>query len=135
MPKGLAAMGRMAMNRVRIVRVKLRAAFLLVSVLLAGGATAQTGRGAGSGSAYRVPLAFARAEKLKRGINASEWFAQVYDKRGYTPEHFQSWTTPEDIALIKSMGFDHLRLSLNPKPMSPTPKPTKIPPNNFAFLT
>jgi aryl-phospho-beta-D-glucosidase BglC (GH1 family) len=134
MPKGLAAMGRMAMNRVRIVRVKLRAAFLLLSVLLAGGATAQTGRGAGSGSAYRVPLAFARAEKLKRGINASEWFAQVYDKRGYTPEHFQSWTTPEDIALIKSMGFDHVRLSVNPQPMFTAREPNKIPAEYLGYL-
>jgi endoglucanase len=63
-------------------------------------------------------LAFSRAAKLKRGINASEWFAQVYDKRGYTPEHFQTWTTADDIALIKSMGFDHVRLSVNPQPMS-----------------
>ena len=127
-------MGRMAMNRVRIVRVKLRAAFLLLSVLLTGGATAQTGRGAGSGSAYRVPLAFARAEKLKRGINASEWFAQVYDKRGYTPEHFQSWTTPEDIALIKSMGFDHVRLSVNPQPMFTAREPNKIPAEYLGYL-
>jgi endoglucanase len=63
-------------------------------------------------------LAFSRAAKLKRGINASEWFAQVYDKRGYTPEHFQTWTTADDIALIKSMGFDHVRLSVNPQPTS-----------------
>jgi hypothetical protein len=72
-------------------------------------------------------LAFARAEKLKRGINASEWFAQVYDKRGYTPEHFQSWTTADDIALIKSMGFDHVRLSVNPQPMFDEREPNKIP--------
>ena len=50
-----------------------------------------------------------RAAHLRHGINASEWFAQVYDKRGYTKEHFQSWTTAEDIALIKSMAFDHVR--------------------------
>ena len=29
----------------------------------------------------------------------------------------QSWTTASDIALIKSAGFDHVRLSVNPKPM------------------
>ncbi len=114
--------------------MKLRAAFLLLSVLLAGGATAQTGRGAGSGSAYRVPLAFARAEKLKQGINASEWFAQVYDKRGYTREHFESWTTPEDIALLKSMGFDHVRLSVNPQPMFTAREPNKIPAEYLGYL-
>ena len=52
------------------------------------------------GRRCQTSLAFARADKLKRGINASEWFAQVYDKRGYTAEHFQAWTTAEDIALI-----------------------------------
>ena len=59
----------------------------------------------------------ARLVHLRHGINLSEWFAQVYDPKGYTKEHFQSWTTSTDIALIKSAGFDHVRLSVNPQPM------------------
>jgi len=59
----------------------------------------------------------ARLAHLRRGINLSEWFAQVWDPKGYTKEHFQSWNTPIDIALIKSMGFDHVRLSVNPQPL------------------
>jgi endoglucanase len=58
-----------------------------------------------------------RAGHLQRGINLSEWFAQVWDSRGYTKEHFETWTTPVDILLIKQMGFDHVRLSVNPTPM------------------
>src|SRR5712692_2438602 len=58
-----------------------------------------------------------RLAHIRHGINLSEWFAQVYDSKGYTKEHFQSWTTATDIALIKSMGFDHVRLSVNPQPM------------------
>lgn len=58
-----------------------------------------------------------RLAHLRRGINLSEWFAQVYDPRGYTREHFETWTTASDIALIKSAGFDHVRLSVNPQPM------------------
>src|SRR5882762_9809440 len=58
-----------------------------------------------------------RAVHLGYGINLSEWFAQVYDAKGYTKEHFDTWTTAEDIALIKAMGFDHVRLSVNPEPM------------------
>src|ERR1700746_2505872 len=58
-----------------------------------------------------------RLAHLRHGINASEWFAQVYDAKGYTKEHFQAWTTAQDIALIKAMGFDHVRLSVNPEPM------------------
>jgi len=119
------------MSRINISLVKLQIAFLLLFAFGAGCA-AQTGAGA------RGSLAFARAEKLKRGINASEWFAQVYDKRGYTPEHFQTWTTADDIALIKSMGFDHVRLSVNPQPTSnnmfDAREPNKIPADYLASL-
>jgi aryl-phospho-beta-D-glucosidase BglC (GH1 family) len=97
---------------------------------VAGCAAAQTGVAVSA----KVSLAFARAGKLKRGINASEWFAQVYDKRGYTPEHFQAWTTDEDIALIKSMGFDHVRLSVNPQPMFNAREPNKIPAEYLGYL-
>jgi len=118
------------MVRLKMGRVRLRVAFLLLLALAAGCAAAQT---AGASSA-KPSLAFARAEKLKRGINASEWFAQVYDKRGYTPEHFQAWTTSEDIALIKSMGFDHVRLSVNPQPMFTAREPNKIPAEYLGYL-
>jgi endoglucanase len=63
-------------------------------------------------------IAQRRAAHLRHGINLSEWFAQVYDPKGYTKEHFETWTTADDIALIKSMGFDHVRLSVNPQPQN-----------------
>ena len=63
------------------------------------------------------PVPASRLAHLRHGINLSEWFAQVYDAKGYTKEHFESWTTSADIALIKSAGFDHVRLSVNPQPM------------------
>jgi endoglucanase len=75
-----------------------------------------------------------RLARLRRGINASEWFAQVYDKGGYTKEHFQSWTTAEDIALIKSMGFDHVRLSVDPQPMMVSHRPDEIPAEYLGYL-
>jgi len=78
--------------------------------------------------------AFVRAQRLKRGINLSEWFAQVYDKRGYTKEHFETWNTTEDIALIKSMGFDHVRLSVNPQPMFTMRQPQKLPQEYLGYL-
>jgi endoglucanase len=59
----------------------------------------------------------ARLAHIRHGINLSAWFAQVYDPKGYTKEHLQTWTTATDIALIKSAGFDHVRLSVNPQPM------------------
>src|SRR5271155_3120523 len=117
-------------------RLRLQIAFLLVAEL-AVSAIAQTARpvpSPGSGSADAPALAFRRAEKLKRGINASQWFAQVYDKRGYTPEHFQAWTTAEDVALIKSMGFDHVRLSVDPQPMMVNHRPEEIPAEYLGYL-
>jgi endoglucanase len=123
-------MGGMKVRRLKMDRVSLRFAFLLLSGLLAGCAMAQTG---GAATA-KGSLVFARADKLKRGINASGWFAQVYDKRGYTLEHFQAWTTAEDIALIKSMGFDHVRLSVNPQPMFNEREPNKIPAEYLGYL-
>jgi aryl-phospho-beta-D-glucosidase BglC (GH1 family) len=58
-----------------------------------------------------------RLAHIRHGINLSAWFAQVYDPKGYTKEHLQTWNTAADMALIKSMGFDHVRLSVNPQPI------------------
>jgi aryl-phospho-beta-D-glucosidase BglC (GH1 family) len=104
--------------------MKLQFAFLLVT---AGCAAAQAGSAG-------VSPAFARAAHLKRGINATEWFAQVNDKRGYTREHFQDWTTAEDIASIKSLGFDHVRLSVNPQPLFTEREPNKLPVEFLGYL-
>jgi len=69
-----------------------------------------------TGGAANQSVAFRRAAHLKHGINTSHWFSQVYDPKGYTPEHFETFTTPDDIALIRQMGFDHIRFSINPVP-------------------
>ncbi len=58
-----------------------------------------------------------RFARLARGINISHWFAQVYDKKGYTPEHFWSYVNDADFDLIQSLGFTHVRLSVEPKPL------------------
>jgi len=79
-------------------------------------------------------LAQRRAAHLRRGINLSEWFAQVYDPKGYTREHFETWITADDIALIKSMGFDHVRLSINPQPMMRHNLADRIPAGYLGYL-
>jgi endoglucanase len=78
--------------------------------------------------------ASSRLAHLRRGINLSEWFAQVYDPKGYTKEHFQNWITVSDIALIKSAGFDHVRLSVNPQPMFTDNRPEAIPQEYLSYL-
>src|SRR5258706_16341569 len=109
---------------------------VLLACLLSAGAVSVTAQTAASVSptqrATSVPAT--RLARLRRGINASEWFAQVYDKRGYTRENFRDGTPAEDIALIKSMGFDHVRLSVNPQPMMPGHRPDEIPAEYFGYL-
>ncbi len=81
-----------------------------------------------SGTAQR------RTAHLRHGINLSEWFAQVYDQKGYTKEHFETWNTAQDIALIKAMGFDHVRLSVNPQPMFRHKQADRIPADYLGYL-
>jgi len=88
----------------------IRTAILGCIVLISGALVSAQSAAPSSVSAGRVA-------HLRHGINLSEWFAQVYDPKGYTKEHFQNWDTASDIALIKSAGFDHVRLSVNPQPM------------------
>ena len=60
-------------------------------------------------------LAFRRAAHLRHGINTSEWFAQEPGR--YTAERLATYTDVNDIALIKQLGFDHIRLSIDPEPL------------------
>jgi endoglucanase len=92
---------------------------------------------AGGAAQDRKPLPSvppSRLAHLRRGINASEWFAQVYDRKGYTKEHLESWTTADDITLMRSLGFDHVRLSVNPQPMFTANHPNDIPAEYLGYL-
>jgi endoglucanase len=59
-------------------------------------------------------LAFQRAEHLRRGINLSAWYAQNGD---HSAARMDTYTTPADFQLIKGLGFDHVRLSIDPEPL------------------
>jgi len=65
----------------------------------------------GQASAPSASIAWLRAHYLRHGINASEWFAQSKD---YSPQRLHAYTTLDDIAMIRQMGFDHVRLSIDP---------------------
>lgn len=79
-------------------------------------------------------LAFRRAQHLRHGINLSHWFAQVYDAKGYTKEHFDTYNTAQDMALIKGMGFDHVRFTLNCEPMFRRGQADRIPEEYLAMV-
>ena len=59
---------------------------------------------------------FARALRLRHGINLSEWYAQ--SPNDYSPRRLESYTTPADIKLVRQMGFDHVRLSVDARPLA-----------------
>jgi endoglucanase len=64
-------------------------------------------------NAQEVPVspAWRRAEHLRHGVNASEWFAQSLD---YGAQRLSTYTTLDDISLMRKLGFDHVRLSVDP---------------------
>ncbi len=66
-----------------------------------------------------VQAAFARAKHLQHGINASEWFAQ--SPNDYSAARTDRYTDAGDIALIARLGFDNVRLSIDPVPLEQPP--------------
>jgi len=60
-------------------------------------------------------LAFTRAQHLKRGINASQWFSNW--SSDYSVHRLETYTAEDDIALIAAVGFDHVRLQIDPDPL------------------
>ena len=67
-----------------------------------------------------VQTAFARVQHLKRGINASEWFAQ--SAGDYSAARTNRYTDAQDIALIARLGFDNVRLSIDAAPLEQNPR-------------
>ena len=59
-------------------------------------------------------LLVARAQHLQHGINAAQWFAQ---SDNYSAARTNSFIDARDIALMAKMGFDYVRLSIDPVPL------------------
>jgi aryl-phospho-beta-D-glucosidase BglC (GH1 family) len=88
---------------------------ILASVSTAMNANSADGKvGATKHSFLPSEVPASRLARLRHGINLSHWFAQAGD---YSKLHLESHTTAEDIALIKSIGFDHVRLTIEPAPL------------------
>jgi endoglucanase len=66
-----------------------------------------------------LQTAVARAQHLKHGINASEWFAQ--SASDYSAARTDRYTDAADIALMAKLGFDNVRLSIDPEPLERSP--------------
>ncbi len=73
-----------------------------------------------------------RFAHLRRGINLSHWFSQ---SASYSKAHLDTHTTAQDIALIKSLGFDHVRFPIEPAPLlSDTPDPLILNTTYLAYV-
>jgi aryl-phospho-beta-D-glucosidase BglC (GH1 family) len=65
-------------------------------------------------AAQETEVLRSRFARLRHGINLSHWFAQ---SSTYAKEHLDTHTTAEDMALIKRLGFDHVRFTVEPAPL------------------
>src|SRR6266853_323938 len=72
-----------------------------------------------------------RLARLRHGINLSHWFAQSAD---YSRAHLETHTTAEDIALIRKIGFDHVRLTLEPAPLFNADDPSRLKADYLSYL-
>jgi aryl-phospho-beta-D-glucosidase BglC (GH1 family) len=75
--------------------------------------------------------AFDRASSLQHGINLSGWFASSGD---LTERHFESFTTAADLKLIRDMGFDSVRLGIDPSLIARHGSLTPVNPQMLAAL-
>ncbi len=61
------------------------------------------------------------APALRRGLNLSHWFAQTRSAQSRSYEPLTGPTTAADVALIRRLGFDHVRLTVDPAPLLTAP--------------
>jgi endoglucanase len=64
-----------------------------------------------------------RLARLRRGINLSHWFAQ---SRDYSERHLREHTTRRDVELIRRLGFDHVRFTVEPAPLFDEARPSEL---------
>lgn len=108
------------LNRIKQLTTLLLALAILPHVSNAKIASTEF-NGAGLAFHQNANLA-ARFIHLRRGVNLSHWFSQA---PAYSKTHLETHTTVTDIALIKEMGFDHVRFPIEPTPlMSESPDPS-----------
>ncbi len=99
----------------------------LLGVAISGGAQEQVAQeqvaaqAPAADRAAGLQTAFTRArEHLRRGINASSWFAQ--NPRDYSAQHTDTEITADDIATMARLGFDNVRVSVDAAPLEQYPR-------------
>src|ERR1044071_10092338 len=64
-----------------------------------------------------------RLARVRRGVNLSHWFSQ---SRDYAEKHLREHTTARDIEIIKSLGFDRVRFTVEPAPFFDEAHPAEL---------
>lgn len=75
--------------------------------------------GLGVAARAQDEMGFVRAKHMRHGINLSMWYAQDGDLYNATggAEKLATYITPADFKLVHDLGFDHVRLSIDPVPL------------------
>ncbi len=71
-----------------------------------------------------------RLDKLSQGVNLARWFAQTE----LTHETFQNKITPDDVQMIRELGFNHVRLPLDPEILFDEAQPTRLNAENLPYV-
>lgn len=74
-----------------------------------------------------------RFNHLRHGINLSQWFAQSLTGN-YDRQRLTTYVTGADFDEVKAMGFDHVRISIDPAPMFNSGQPDRIDPKYLSLL-
>ena len=110
----MVGFGNLSLIQRRLYRAFAGAVFLFLLALVSPSIASAQDRAA------ETKLAFARAQHLRHGINASEWFAQ--SPGDYSAARTNRYTDAADIALMAKLGFDNVRLSIDPVPLEQYPR-------------
>ena len=86
---------------------------LLCGLFLLTGATACLAQQQGDSASGDTlpPDPNKRLATFQHGVNLSHWYGQSFE--GYGEDHLSSYFTDDDARLIKQMGFDHVRLTVD----------------------
>lgn len=76
-------------------------------------------------------LAFQRAQHLQRGLNLSSFYAQTRD---LSQARLDAYMSVADMQQLNALGFDHVRLSINPELLVRQPQTGMLRPEAMAQL-
>lgn len=85
---------------------------------------------AGSGPRNAGGLAYLRVQHLRRGINLSNWYTQ----KDFASARPNAYMSVSDMRTLKKLGFDHVRLSIDPEQLIADAKTGELKPRALARL-